>query len=201
MKSAKKTILFGGTFNPIHNGHLSLCENALRLLNADHCLLIPSFVPPHKPDTGLVDASHRLAMCRLAIADKPCFSICELELRRGGLSYTIDTVRALKQQTGGELINLCGADMFITLPQWRQYTELLSLTAFAGAPRNGICIDEMNQIAEKIRADGGIATVLDIPLPDISSTMLRNRIKKGESVSAFMPPSVEKYSFENGLYG
>jgi XTP/dITP diphosphohydrolase len=195
-----KTLIFGGTFNPVHNGHIALCENAVRLLGAQSCVMIPSYLPPHKSGKSVAAGEHRVNMCRLAVKDKPGFSVSDLEINRGGKSYTVETLRELKSRIGDMPWFLCGADMFVTLPEWHKYEEIITLAVLCGAPREGLGVEQLEETARKIRQDGGQARVLEIPILNISSSQIREILQTGGDASAFLPPLAAQYIIENRLY-
>ena len=196
----ERILLFGGTFNPIHNGHLAMADAALRQFPGSRLLLIPTAVPPHKPGDGLASSEHRMEMCRLAIADHPCINLSDIEVRRGGLSYTVQTVRALaKEFPGAEFVFLCGEDMFLTLAQWREWRWLCEHLAFAVASRPGAA----HLLAGALRdfaALGGRAELLDWSPKQVSSTEIRRRAASGESIEVLVPPAVNSYISQHHLY-
>ena len=131
-----KVGIFGGTFNPIHNGHLSLIAHLIEALALDELLLIPTAVPPHKESDCVIDARHRLAMCRLAVQDNPKVHVSDIEIQRGGKSYTIDTLRLLAvERPQDTLILLVGSDMFYTVEEWRCAAEIMRLADIVAIPR------------------------------------------------------------------
>jgi len=200
-------VLFGGTFDPVHNGHLIVARSIAEQLGIDSITLMPAAKPPHKP-AAAAGGEHRIEMLRLATADDPLFEICDLELTRPGPSYTLDTVRALRDQLGQDLeVRLIiGADMLAELPNWHQVSQLLCSVEFIVAAR-----PPLDQQMEQIWADIQISlgrdasqrlseSVVKTPLLDISSTDIRNRVSQGLSISYLVPESVRAYISVNGLY-
>ena len=199
-KKTEKILILGGTFNPIHNGHVSLMLNTKKELSIEKGVLIPSYSPPHKTDGGLISCDHRFNMCRLA-AEENGFFVSDIEILRKEKSYTIDTLNELKnQKPDTEIFFLCGADMFLTLLKWYDYENLKKLAVFCTAPRGENSYETVLKHKETIENSGGQAVVFDFPVLDISSTMIRKKIQNGEDVSEFVPRNVEKYIYENKLY-
>ncbi len=200
-------VLFGGTFDPVHNGHLIVARSISEQLGIDSITLMPAAKPPHKPSAG-ADGEHRIEMLRLATAGEPLFEICDLELTRPGPSYTLDTVRALRDQQGQDLeVRLIiGADMLAELPNWHQVSQLLCSVEFIVAARPPLD-QQMEQIWADLETSLGSEvsqrlseSVVKTPLLDISSTDIRNRVTQGLSISYLVPESVRAYISENGLY-
>jgi len=215
--------LFGGSFNPIHNGHLAIARAAQTLLRFDLVLFIPTGDPPHKQGGSLASARDRYEMVRLAIAGIPSFDLSDIEIRRTGKSYTIDTIRALRHQyrTTTEVSFLIGLDAFLDFPSWHSPMELLRLCRFIIVPRPGQSFQSLAQLSVLppispeilIRLDAGELPKLDLAIPScpgvtclpilpcsISSSEIRQRIRRGGSTANMLPPSVESYILEHRLY-
>lgn len=197
----EKLAMYGGTFNPIHNGHLHLAQEFRRRLQLDRILLIPTRVPPHKTVPDLASAEDRFRMCQLA-AEPHGFEVSDLELRREGPSYTADTLRELHAlYPGAQLYLITGADMFLTLEQWHDSTALLRLARLCAAPRDESGRHELLKYAEHLRRLGAQTCVENIPLLPVSSTLVRRRVRAGESVAKLVPTAVEQYIIRHHLYG
>lgn len=215
--------LFGGTFNPIHNGHLQIGGQVLRRLSLDRITLIPSGDPPHKASTSLAPAGHRLAMVRLAIQDRPGFEVSDLEIRSRLKSYSITTVESFRQAAGVEaaLYFIVGLDAFLEFPTWRDASRLLALCHFAVVCRPGASfhalagLPEMPAMPENDLSclDHGTLDRVDVPTSHgtsiillniepspISASEIRDRFRKGLPVSNVLPASVESYIITHGLY-
>lgn len=217
---SRKIGILGGTFNPIHYGHLAAAEEVRDRLKLDRVLFIPSFQPPHKLGNDVPSAFQRMEMVRLAIADNLSFDPSDLEIKRGGRSYTIDTIEALREAyPGAELYFITGLDSFLDIQTWSQWERLLTLCTFVVLSRPGyrftdlLKIDFMqpaeNQVVkldrrELVHADfraGALSLHLElIPLYDISSTDIRTRVKEGRSIKYLLPEAVETYIIKHKLY-
>jgi nicotinate-nucleotide adenylyltransferase len=212
--------VLGGTFNPIHYGHLAAAEEILTRLKLERVLIMPSFLPPHKREKDVPSAAHRLEMVRLATKGQPAMEPSEFELARGGRSYTVDTAEALQQAYPAARIHfIVGLDSFLELRTWRRWERLLTLCNFVVLSRPGSSFAGLSAM-EFMQSAGGALEELDrgeraeavvrtgrtdiylerIPLCDVSSTDIRNRIKEGASVKYLLPESVEHYIIKNKLY-
>jgi nicotinate-nucleotide adenylyltransferase len=194
--------ILGGTFNPVHNGHINMASCFLERLNLDRVLFIPVWSPPHKSAMTLLPAPERLEMCRLACAFDKRLQTSTIEIERGGKSYTVDTLRELSRlmpQTRFYLIT--GADMFLTLEQWKGFTEISKLAALCACSRK---IGELAALREKAKRleslYGAECHVEDNPVTDVSSTQVRAVLSAGGDTSELLPPSVWDYIRKKGLY-
>lgn len=198
-------LLFGGSFNPVHIGHLIVARAVGEQLGADRVVLIPSAQPPHKHMAHLLEASHRLKMLRLAVRDDPCFEISDLEIQRTGPSYTLLTIQDYRQKLGKDtpLYWIIGADSLQELHTWYHVDELVRLCRVVTAMRPGFEQPDLSALGEilsqeqikQLKAD-----VLPTPLIDISATDIRQRIAAGRSIRYLVPESVRKYIEDNGIY-
>lgn len=218
--------VLGGTFDPIHLGHLALAETARRVLSLDQVLLLPSRLPPHRIPEPSASPFHRFAMSALAAADRPGLLASDVELRRDGFSYTADTLRALHADghTALGLYFLIGADAFAEIASWREYPAVLELSHFVVCARPGAPLsvipagspDVAQRLVERIddpRAGrdrpGGDAGclpgtriyLLDVDTPAVSSTVVRAAARAGRPLAGLVPPEVERYIRRHGLYG
>jgi len=182
--------IFGGTFNPVHLGHLVLAETARDACRLDQIWWIPTATPPHKPSRHLVDGRHRLAMVRLAIRGNAAFRACDWELRRGGVSYTIDTVQAIRaRHPRAKLFVIVGADMVGV--RWYRMRDLQRLCTFVAAQRPAV--------AHRARVLTG-ARALPMPELNISSSAIRDRLRRGQSIRYLVPETVHAYVRRHRLY-
>ena len=214
--------LLGGTFNPIHNGHVAIARQAREVLALDRVVLIPTGDPPHKPHENLAAAKDRFEMVRLAIASDPSLSISDVEVRRSGKSYSIDTIRLLQQEYGPEvrLFFLIGLDAFLEFPTWRDPATLLTLCSFVVLSRPGLSFQALSGLpfippipqASLLELDAGQSVRLDIPvgaqsliclrLPpnSVSASDIRARIAQGAPTAKLLPPVVESYILQHHIY-
>ncbi len=186
--------ILGGTFDPPHIGHLIVAQDAWNALGLDRVLFVPAAVPPHKRGRVSTPAEVRLAMVEAACADDPRFEASDLEIRRGGTSYTVDTLRALKERDPqGALFFLLGADQFREIHTWRSPEELVRLAELVALSRPGYPNVEP-QIGLPYRR-------LDVTCVDISATEIRRRVVAGEPIRYLVPEAVEAIIRAHGLYG
>ncbi len=196
----RKIAVYGGTFNPIHNGHIHLAKQFARLLGIDRVLLIPTRVPPHKQPPDLASAQDRLAMCRLASQDE-IFEVSDLEIRREGPSYTAETLMKLKKENpSSEFYLITGEDMFVTIQSWYKPQIIYSLAILCAAPRSTQGLQSLQNHARRLERMGARTMIKDIDYLPISSTMVRRAVQNGESISGLVPPAVEDYIRKNNLY-
>lgn len=189
--------VFGGTFDPIHYAHLIIGEHLAGLLDLDKMLFVPACQPPHKPNRSLSPPSHRLQMIRLAITDNDHFEACDVEISRGGVSYSIDTVRELRQRYGLAAEDLClimGSDSLQQLHTWRDPDKIIHECRVVVVNRPGYALPRTGNMYK------GKVTVVDTPLIEISASMVRNRIKNGQSVRYLTPLTVIQFIERKGLY-
>ena len=194
--------LLGGTFNPPHLGHLVCAQEAYVQLGLDRVLLVPTYVPPHKVAEGDPGVEHRVAMCRAAVAGDPRLDVCLAEVRRGGPSFTVDTLRTLHADApGDELTFIVGGDMAHSLPTWREPEAVLALATLGVAEREGL---SRAAIAEQLAGLAGAPERLrffDMPRMDISSSLIRRRVAAGRPVRYLVPDAVDAQIARERLYG
>lgn len=203
MSDAKRKIgIMGGTFDPIHTGHLVTAEAVRIEYGLDQVLFIPASNPPHKQDSQVTAANHRYIMTVMATSSNPYFYVSPIELERPGLSYTIDTVMALIEKYGdrNEFYFITGADTVQDLPTWKHIDRLLNLCYFVAADRPG-CVGCFDDIIGQL-GENGRDRIQRLPTPEleISSTDIRERIKQGRSIKYIVPENVESYILKEGLY-
>lgn len=213
--------VYGGCFNPIHNGHLIVAEEIRQLFRLDKIIFVPAAQPPHKPANSLIDVQHRLNMVRLAIEDNPDFILSDIEISRGGTSYTIDTLRSLKRQYGNNirLYFIVGSDAFLELDAWKQPKELFELAYFIVIERPGASINKAIDFLEGFHPVQ--YQILNAPLlgfdsffmsaeskvffaqatlANISSSGIRELVSYDKSLRYLVPDAVREYIEKNGLY-
>ena len=193
--------LFGGSFDPIHNGHLHLAREFAHRLSLDKVLFMPTFVPPHKLRSDMAKASDRLEMCRLAVSGEPLFAVSDLEIRRGGASFTVNTLELLSQEfPGAAWYLITGADMFLTLGSWHRFSDIARMAVLCTAPRDGVPLAQLRDYAAKLQETGAQCVVEDIEELAVSSTDIRSRVKSHQPMDALVPSAVEEYIQSHGLY-
>lgn len=193
--------LFGGSFDPIHNGHVQMAQAFVRALSLDRVIFMPTGDPPHKLRSGMAAAAHRLEMCRLAVQTLPWAEVSDRELSREGASFTADTLRELcAQEPEAEWFLLTGADMFVTLHSWYHFSEIAQLATLCTLPRAGCDAAVLRSYADRLTADGAHCVVLPEPVQQVSSTALRERAAHAESLAGLVPPEVEAYIRRHRLY-
>jgi len=197
--------ILGGSFNPIHYGHLIVAERACEILGLCKVLFVPAKQPPHKCGARLAPARHRCNMVRAAIEDNPRFKLSTVEVRRRGLSYSIETVRQIKQAQRGrcELFFIIGADMLPELPTWKSIRKLARMCRLAVAVRPGFSLRRLARL--KACLDGDVVErmsrdIIHVPPIGISSSEIRARVAEGLSIKYLVPPAVEEYIVEHGLF-
>jgi len=197
-----KVALFGGTFDPIHNGHVALCEGLAQRLGLDHVLLMPTAHPPHKLKTEMASAAHRLYMCQLAAKEHPVIKVSNLEIRRGGASFTADTLEELHRlYPDVEWTLITGADMFLTLGTWFRFPDIARMATLCAAPRGGVTKEQLQAYADTLEATGARCVVTDVKAPDVSSSDIRDRIRQGDgSWQSMVPAAVADYIESHDLY-
>jgi nicotinate (nicotinamide) nucleotide adenylyltransferase len=180
--------VLGGSFNPIHSGHLSLAHGFAELLGLDRLLLIPVWSPPHKSARDMLPAAERLALCRLACKGDPIVEASDIELVRGGTSYTVDTLRALAEQyPGARLYLITGADMFLTLEIWKDFSEIARRAELCACARRAGELETLRAYAKKLEQNyGARCHIGDFPVVEVSSTQLRGLLKNGESADGLL---------------
>jgi nicotinate-nucleotide adenylyltransferase len=215
--------LLGGSFNPVHYGHLAIAAQTRDALGLTRILFIPAGDPPHKASGSLASAVHREEMVRRAIAGEPSFEVSDIELRRTGRSYSIDTVQSLQVRWGPatELFFIIGLDAFLDLPSWKEpdrlllachvvvvsrpcasFGQLAAMPLFADVDRARLEALDRGLIHRlSVPVSGGAAvTLLRLPPCPISASDIRHRITSGRSVADLLPPSVQSYIIQHKLY-
>jgi len=194
--------ILGGTFDPVHSGHLILAEVAREQLNLNEVLFIPAGQPWLKVERTITPAEHRLQMLRLALDDTPYFRTSEMEIKRSGPTYTIDTINALKKRFSAEdeLFFILGQDNLMQLPQWHDAPELIQLCYLVAAPRPGVKKPDLKALEAEIPGIRQRVMLMKEPLVDISATDIRERVARGLSVRHLVPEPVNRYIKEHRLY-
>ena len=197
-----KVLLYGGTFDPPHNGHLNNLRAAAGRVLPDLAVVMPAGVPPHKAAPDLASAGERFAMCRLAAQGKPWLELSDIEMRREGKSYTAETLEELSAlYPQDQFYLLMGEDMFLTLGRWYRPETIFSLASVCTTPRSPDGLDALRQKALEYTGQFQARCFLEhIPYLPISSTQVRQAVARGEDVSGLVPQAVAAYMKERGLY-
>ncbi len=192
-----KVGIFGGAFNPIHNGHTALARAAFKELKLNEMLIIPTGNSPHKENSE-VAFSDRMEMCKIAFANDKGFAVSDIEKKLGGKSYTINTVRALKEiyPKNTEFYLIIGGDMLFYFENWYRHEALLKECRVVAAARENDSYVDMYEYANEL----GRVKVLNLPVTEVSSTEIREKLEKGEDVSDLVDPGVLEYINSRGLY-
>jgi nicotinate-nucleotide adenylyltransferase len=200
--------VLGGTFDPIHIGHLIVAEEARIKLGFSEVLFVPAGQPWLKPDRNITPAVHRVEMVRRAIADNPHFQLCTLEVERSGPSYTVDTLTMLRKQLGSEasLFFILGRDTLAELPLWKESQKVVQLCRLVVAPRlvlsevEGLGSRDLKHLETAIPGLLDKVIQLDMPVIGISSSEIRQRIAQGLPIHYLVPPEIEKYITKHKIY-
>jgi nicotinate-nucleotide adenylyltransferase len=197
--------ILGGTFDPIHLGHLALARAARSSLGLDEVVFVPAARPPHKIGRPITDGAHRLAMVELAVQGEAATTVSRIELDRSGPSYTVDTVAALLDEAARAdrsiaLTVILSAESFADLPDWHAADRLIELATIAVAPRPGHPLPEPTALADRLPGLVGRLAVIHATLPDISASRIRALVAARQPVDHLVPPRVAAYIEEHHLY-
>ena len=192
---SEKVGIFGGTFNPPHVAHLVAAENVCDHLKLDRVLFVPAAIPPHKLNEKIISAELRLQMVKLSIRDNSKFEVCDIELRRSGPSYSIDTIVELKGKfPGDDFFFIMGIDLLTDFYSWKNPDKILNECNVVVMDRPGFALASVDK--ELLRQ----VEVVNVPSMDISSSDIRRRVKSGKSIKFLVPPAVEDYIYANSIY-
>jgi nicotinate-nucleotide adenylyltransferase len=198
--------VLGGTFDPIHLGHVAAGEAAQQALSLDAVLLIPSRIPPHRADPVTASAEDRFAMARLAAAGRPGWTASRIELDREGPSYTYDTLVEIRDgiDEGSQICFITGADAFAEIASWSRYPAILDLAHFVVVSRPGITLDSLRERVpsafDRLPSAKTRVILVEANTPDISSTDIRRRVRAGQSPAGSVPVPVADYIRDHRLY-
>ncbi len=192
--------VLGGTFDPIHHGHLILASELRAALALDSVLLVPNARSPFKPGDSISTGAHRAAMIEIVVSQTSWLELSTIELARGGVSYTADTLRELSSaRPSDEIVFMMGADALIDLHRWREPAEILRFAEVGVASRPGTVVD-VDAVIDRLPEAYGRITVVPIPLIAISGTDIRYRVRTGRPIAFHVPPEVERYIRAHRLY-
>jgi nicotinate-nucleotide adenylyltransferase len=198
----KKIGVLGGTFDPIHIGHLAIADEARQCLNLDTIFFMPAGHPYFKEGMKVTSVVHRVRMVRLALAGQPHFRLSLIEIKRPGPSYAVETLERLKTRLTArdELLFILGWDSLLGLPRWYAVDRLVRLCRIVAAPRPGYPPPDLDLLEKQLPGISTRIIILDKPIIDISSTQVRDRVRQGLPVDMLVPPAVGDYIREKKLY-
>ena len=203
IKFEKQLGIMGGTFDPIHNGHIQMAQKCMEKFALDEVIFLPAGEPPHKRNYAVTDKYKRLEMTRLAVKEIPGFSVSDIEIERSGYTYIIDSLRELGQiYKNARFFYIIGADTLGELYTWRNIEEVARLTKFLVVGRSNIPSEALHNAAARVREDFG-GQLLDAQFngPELSSTFIRDLARKGAPLEGYVPLNVARYIKENNIYG
>lgn len=195
--------LMGGTFDPIHYGHLVAAEEARINFNLSKVIFIPAGNPPHKKDYKVTDSEHRYIMTALAVNSNPYFEVSRVEVDREGYTYTVDTLKWFREKYDNsvELFFISGADAILDILTWRKVEEVLKYCTFIAATRPGYTSEQLERKVKEVKnLYGKEIFILEVTGMAISSTDIRKKVKNGQSIKYLVPEAVEYYIIKNNLY-
>ena len=201
MGVSRRVGIMGGTFDPIHHGHLVAAQEAASALDLDRVIFIPVWQPPHKIEEPSASPEHRLCMVRLAVDANPRFEVSTIEIDHPGPSYTVETLRRLLQRDPGlDLHFIVGMDSLAELPRWRDPADIVRLARIVALYRPGWETVDLGELARALPESEGRVSVVLMPELDISATELRERARAGRPIRYLVPDAVAAYIEEHGLY-
>ncbi|NTW05861.1 MAG: nicotinate-nucleotide adenylyltransferase [Peptococcaceae bacterium] len=198
----KKIGIMGGTFDPIHYGHLVTAEIARHSFGLERVIFIPAGIPPHKDNSAVADYLHRFNMLKIAIESNSYFELSDIEIERQGPSYTFDTVSCLKEiWPATEFYFISGADAVLEILTWHRASDLLEICFFIAATRPGFSLENLKSVLKALSAEYiDKILLLEVPALAISSSDIRHRVGLGLPIKYLLPEKVERYIFDNSLY-
>jgi nicotinate-nucleotide adenylyltransferase len=194
--------IIGGTFDPVHNGHMAIAEEAVSRLALEEVLFVPAGRPWLKVDQPVTAVAHRVEMVRRAIAGSPHYRLSTVEVDRPGPSYAVDTIAELRRQygAGADLYFILGWDSLSELPQWHQPSRLIGLCYLVAAPRPGQAAPDLDSLEDHVPGISQWVILMDRPMVDISATDIRQRVALGQAVDHLVPGPVAQYIKQHRLY-
>lgn len=201
-KQKRKTGILGGTFNPVHTGHLMIAENAYDECGLDEVWLMPAHIPPHKKSAHILDDALRLEMVRCAVAGQSYLTASDFEIRRGSVSYTSETLKALNRMyPENEFYFIMGADSLYSIEEWHHPAEIFKLANILVAARDEAGYRDLKKRAEVLgQIYHAKIHIMSVPKFEISSTMIRERVAAGRTIKYFVPEQVREFIYKNNIY-
>jgi nicotinate-nucleotide adenylyltransferase len=194
--------VLGGTFDPVHLGHIRMAEEARDALGLEQVILVPAGQPMSKPNRPITPAEHRIEMLRLAVKDKPHLSVSTIETERPGPSFTIDTITGLQRKygAGAVICFILGWDSLEQVPEWHEPARLVKMCYLVSIPRPGCKPPDLDALEKKIPGISQKVICLNKPCMDVSATLIREKVALGESIDKLVPKAVAAYINKNNLY-
>lgn len=198
----RKIAMFGGSFNPVHNAHTNFADKVIKAFNLDELYIVPTYSSPHKTGKGMAEPIDRLKMCEIAFKNIDRVVVSDIEIKRTGKSYTCDTLKQLKTLYPDDTLYLVmGADMYISLLEWKNPLDIFKLAEIITFPRDDDGYQILKEYSEKFKALGAVTHILNEPVFMLSSTEIRNSIHNKEFAVKNLNLDVYKYILKNKLYG
>lgn len=198
----RKIAMFGGSFNPVHNAHTNFANKVIKAFNLDKLYIVPTYSSPHKTGESMAEPADRLKMCEMAFKDIGKIIVSDIEIKRSGKSFTCDTLKQLKGlYPDDNLYLVMGADMYVTLPQWKNPLEIFKFAEIITFPRDNDGYQVLKDYSEKFKSLGAVTHILNEPVFMLSSTEIRNNIHNKEFAEKNLNLNVYKYILNNKLYG
>lgn len=193
--------IYGGSFDPVHNGHVAAADNFKRELGLDRVIIVPAYQPPHKKGLAMTPSEHRLNMCRLAFGEREGYEISTLEIEREDEGYMSDTIEQLREiYPDDEFYLLLGGDMLLDFKNWHAYMKIASEAVIAASARTWEEDEALEGAAAELRSDGAEVVIVPIDVLEISSTKIRETVREGDDISSMVPEGVAEYIWSNYLY-
>jgi len=197
-----RTAIYGGTFNPIHNAHIHLLEEISKEMNFDRVFVVPTSIPPHKESEYIASGEDRINMCNLALKEFSFpFKVLDIELKRSGKSYTVDTLKELRTlYPDDEFYLIMGEDMFVTLDRWFKFEEIIKMTNICAVIRSEDGLSDMLIKKSEYENLGACCYIINVDFIDISSSMIREKIKNDEDIRFLVSEEVFEYIKKRKMY-
>ncbi len=198
----RRIAIFGGSFNPVHNAHTNFADKVIKNFDLDKLYIIPTYSSPHKTGEYMESPADRLKMCQIAFKDIKRAVVSNIEIKRSGKSFTCDTLKQLKNlYPDDNLYIVMGADMYVTLPEWKNPLEIFKLAEIITFPRDNDNYQVLKEFSEKLKTLGAVTHILNESVYMLSSTEIRNNIHNKEFALKNLNLNVYKYILKNKLYG
>lgn len=193
--------IYGGSFDPVHNGHINAARNFMEELSLDKIIIVPAYCSPFKKGLAVTPSQHRLNMCNIAFGNTEGFEVSDVEILRSDEGYMSDTVAQIREQyPDAELFLLLGSDQLLTFQKWHAWSKITDEATVAAAARTWDDDAAMEAAAAVLRSYGAEVIIVPIDVKELSSTDVREAVRRGDDISAMVPPGVAEYIWDNYLY-